>query len=397
MITARLLFRPPALDAREMDVIERISDLRKSLGYAVGDPVRWQGPLRRIAFARAIRASNSIEGHHVTFDDALAAAEGEEPLDAKHEDWMAVTGYRAAMTYVLQLADDPHFSYSVDLIRSLHFMMLQHDLSKNPGRWRPGPIYVNDEQAGRIVYEAPVAEAVPGLMGQLVDGLNANTDGVPNLVHGALAHLNFVMIHPFKDGNGRMARCLQTLTLARTGVLAPQFSSIEEYLGRHTWEYYRVLAEVGGGLWSPENDTRPWIRFCLTAHFQQATTLLRRVREMKRLWDNLELEIRRRSLAERVMYALSDAAMGFRVRNATYRPTAEISNQVATKDLAVLVDQGLLEAVGERKGRYYVASPALRAMREKIREKKTHPDPFDDNAEASSVLPGFDVYGGDEA
>jgi Fic family protein len=49
-----------------------------------------------------------------------------------------------------------------------------------------------------------------------------------------MAHLNLVMIHPFRDGNGRMARCLQSVVLAREGVLSPVFMSVEEYLGRNT-------------------------------------------------------------------------------------------------------------------------------------------------------------------
>ena len=71
------------------------------------------------------------------------------------------------------------------------------------------------------------------------------------LVRAAMAHLNLVMIHPFRDGNGRMARCLQTLVLGRDRILEPQFSSIEEYLGRNTQAYYQVLGRVGQGKWSP--------------------------------------------------------------------------------------------------------------------------------------------------
>lgn len=57
-------------------------------------------------------------------------------------------------------------------------------------------------------------------------------------IQAGMAHLNLVMIHPFRDGNGRMARCLQSLVLARGGILDPVFISIEEYLGRNTQRYY---------------------------------------------------------------------------------------------------------------------------------------------------------------
>lgn len=312
----------------------------------------------------------------MSLDDTIAVAEGEVPLEPNSETWAAVRGYQAAMTYVLQLADDPHFSYSADLLRSLHFMMLQYKLAKNPGRWRLGPIFVHYEERQEVVYEGPNAESIPTLIQELVAELNGASAAEPSVVRGAMAHLNLVMIHPYSDGNGRMARCLQTLVLARGGVLAAPFSSIEEYLGRNTRAYYDVLAEVGGGSWSPQRDARSWLRFCLTAHFRQATTVLRRSQELERLWNELEELVVERALPERAIFALADAAQGLRIRNATYRTVAEISENLASRDLKSLVDRGLLVAAGEKRGRFYRASDALRAIREKTRLAKRSEDPF---------------------
>jgi len=105
--------------------------------------------------ARAIRGSNSIEGYDVTLDDALAAVEEDEPLNADRRTWAEITGYRAAMTYVQQLAEAEHFEYNTTLLSSLHYMMLSHDLSKLPGQFRRGPVFVHDEQTDEIVYEGP--------------------------------------------------------------------------------------------------------------------------------------------------------------------------------------------------------------------------------------------------
>jgi Fic family protein len=382
-----MIFQPPDLTAQERAVIDRIEELKSSLGYRVSStPKRWSGLLRRITFARAVRGSNSIEGYTVTLDDAIAAAEGEEPLDAQKEAWAAVMGYRTAMTYVLQLAGDPHFGYSADLLRSLHFMMMQYNLAKNPGRWRPGSIFVRDDERGEVVYEGPDADLVPDLVGELLASLSSPPSGLPGLVLAAMAHLNLVMIHPFSDGNGRMARCLQTLVLARSGVLAPPFASIEEYLGKNTRAYYDVLAQVGGGSWQPLRDAKAWIRFCLTAHYRQAKTLLIRTKEIQRLWDSLEIEVSSRGLPERTLLALADAAVGLRVRNATYRPIAEISEQQASRDLKTLVEQGLLVPQGEKRGRFYTAGESVRLLRGKTREAGTIEDPFE--AEAP-FLPGL--------
>lgn len=371
-----MLFKTPSLTVEEKEVLAEVENLRENLRYVIRLSPRWTGLLRRTAFARAIQGSNTIEGYDVTVEDAIAAVEGEEPLDAESESWAAVMGYRNAMSYVLQLCDDPHFSYSAALLRSLHYMMLHYDLSKNPGKWRPGPIYVRNEGKQEVVYEAPDAADVPKLMEELVESLNQKND-TNVLVRAAMAHLDLDMIHPFSDGNGRMARCLQTLVLARDGILEPQFCSIEEYLGRNTQAYYDVLAEVGAGRWHPERDARPWVRFCLTAHYRQAKTLLRRTRETERLWNTLELELKHRKLPDRTIMALFDAAVGFRVRNTSYRSAAEISHNLASRDLKLLADHGLLVPRGERRGRDYIASDLIKKIRAETREARTGmEDPF---------------------
>ncbi len=378
-----MLYMAPALDDREIRVLEEIEGLRKTLRWQLSEPRRWTGSLRRLSFARNIQGSNSIEGFIAGLDDAAAVAAGEEPLDAGDETRLALIGYREAMTYVLQLATDNDFTYSEQLIKSLHFMMTNYAMANRPGLWRAGSIFVQREDDGAIVYEGPDVGSVPELMGELA--LDMNRDAAePALVRAAMAHLNLVMIHPFKDGNGRTARCMQSLVLARTGVLSPVFMSIEEYLGRNTQDYYDVLAEVGQGSWHPESDARPWVRFMLTAHLRQARTLVTRIRESERLWGELETLVAGKNLSERSLLALFDAAMGLRVRNSTYRSSLadspdEISEQTASNDLRKMVEAELLIPKGERRGRYYVASQRVASLMRDIRLErpaKDRSDPF---------------------
>jgi len=371
-----MLFVIPELPDQYLAVIEKIDEMRLRLRFMLQQaPRRWTGLLRRSTFARAIQGSNAIEGFHVTVDDAAAAVDDEEPLDEKTEAWYAVRNYREAMTYILQLADDSHFIHHEALLRSLHFMMTNHDLKANPGRWRPGVIYVRRDPTNEIVYEGPDAADVPALMKELIQSLNTQ-NSQPIMVRAAMAHLNLVMIHPFSDGNGRMARALQTLVLAREGILDPTFSSIEEYLGGNTPEYYEVLGEVGQGKWHPENDAQSWVKFCLTAHFRQAETLLRRTQETGRLWAALDELTREHGLHERTTAALLDAAYGYRVRNTSYRKAVEVSDGVASRDLATLVTSGLLVARGEKRGRYYEASDALKQLRSVHDLPRVQTDPF---------------------
>lgn len=375
-----MIFQIPELTDKDKHVMRLIDDLKKKLKYVTASsPRRWYGRLRRTTLARNVLGSNSIEGYNVSKDDALAAVEGVEPIDDKTKHFRANRAYSLAMTYVLQLADDPHFTYSADLIRSLHYMMLEYDLEKSPGKWRPGPINVYDEEKKEVVYEAPDVDLVPGLIKELVDSLNeqeANKTS-PRIITAAMGHLNLVMIHPFRDGNGRMSRCLQTLILVRGATLDPIFSSIEEYLGSHSRSYYDVLQQVGLTKWDPGRDAAPWIRYCLQAHYYQAATYLQRFNNSSRLWENLEKEVKHLDLNERMVTALFDAAIGWKVRNAIYRAAVDdISDQVASRDLKELVRAGLLISYGNARGRYYEAADRIKLVASEILQKKPIADPY---------------------
>ena len=175
------------------------------------------------------------------------------------------------------------------------------------------------------------------------------------------------------------------------------FCSIEEYLGRNAQAYYDVLAAVGRGSWHPEHDARPWIRFCLNAHYQQARTVAWRISAAEELWDRCEKLAQGRGLPARVTGPLCDAAQGLRLRNAVYRNAIaqsegqEISEQVASLDLRRLVTSGLLDARGETRGRFYLGSPVLRREWQEVRSTRPKPEQLDlfaDSAEQLRLITG---------
>lgn len=383
------VFLAPDLDAREASVIDAIDALRTDLRHQVAAPRRWVGSLRRTAIARAVQGSNSIEGYVASLADVAATVDGEASLDASDETRAALSGYRDALTYVQQSVSDSTSGIDQGLLKALHFMMIRYDLDKRPGQWRRGPVSVRREDTGEVVYAAPPHEDVPVLVASMLDGLTLESS-TPVIVRAAMAHLNLVMVHPFADGNGRMGRALQTLVLARDRILSPVFSSIEEYLGRNTPAYYDVLAAVGQGAWNPQRNARPWVRFCLTAHLRQAASLLRRVRATEELWNECSVLAERHGLAERGLSAMTDAAQGLRIRRASYRRLAaedgaEITDLTASRDLKALVDADVLTPIGERRGRYYVAAPALVGIWLSIRARRPARDDRDPFVEP---LPG---------
>jgi Fic family protein len=371
-----MLFSIQSLTPEEVLVVARIDEMRSQLRHIVREPRRWSGLLARITRAKAILGSNSVEGINVTEEDALAAVDGEDPAEADRKTWRAVLGYRQAMDYILQRCRDRDVNITRDIILAVHFMITQDDLSSNPGNLRPGWVGVRNSDTGEIVHEGIDRSDLDSALAELITALSAQSN-LPTIVRAALAHLNLVMMHPFSDGNGRTARCIQTALLAKDGVVAPEFSSIEEYIGKNQASYYAVLSEVGGGKWAPQRDAHKWIRFCLTAHYRQAKTVLRRQEEISRTYDELQRMVLARQLNERMTMALVQASLGVKVRNSSYRVTVDVSNNLASRDLKQLVDAGLLVAEGEKRGRAYVASLEVRKIRQKHRLRKETEDPFD--------------------
>lgn len=373
-----MIYESPSLTTEDQSVLAEVHEMRRQLASVLRAPRRWQGGLRRTMLARAIRGSNSIEGYVVDEDDAAAALDDEEPLGADERTWAEIRGYRQALGYVLQMVGDPHFVIDTSAMRSMHYMMLAHDLSKSPGQYRAGPIYVHDEKRDLVVYEGPEPGRLPELMEELAVSLRADLDIDP-LVRGAMAHLNLVMIHPYRDGNGRMARALQALTISRQTIVEPAFSSIEEWLGHNIDDYYQVLTATGQGSWRPRPDAHLWAAFNIRAHHMQAQTVAQRVDEASEIWKELDDLISSNHLPERVTGMLYEAVLGYRIRRHGYMKLTGVEKHTATRDLGRLVDLELLHARGETRGRHYLAGDRLRQLHEECRRRRrpvTDPYPW---------------------
>jgi len=358
-----MLFPTPTLSAADERVLDEIDAMRRSLQHLVQDqPRAWVEGLRKYLTADAVAASNSIEGFRVSTVDVQDLMEGERDVEVSPENREETLAYQRMMTYLQSLHDVEDFAFGKGLLNALHWMLQghRHTARRPAGQWRRGPVYVTDARDPSVAaYTAPDAAAVPALTGELVDWLNAD-DGSRPLVRAAMAHLHLVSIHPWADGNGRMSRSLQTLLIAREGVLAPEFSSIEAWLGRpgNIWEYYRELG-LRGPDFRPDQDVSTWIRFNLTAYHQQAQTVRGRWDRSARVWEALTAFAASGGLDERVVAALHDVAMAGRVRRSRYEQAEGLSVQQAQRDLRDLVAVGVLQPVGRTRARFYVAGPAF--------------------------------------
>jgi Fic family protein len=365
-----MLFTTPKLTQSDQRVIEEIEALRSEFRHRLAEPRRWEGQLRRSLTAAAVRGSTHIEGYTISPEDSeTLMLGGEISPDTDEATRAAVTGYRDALTYVQRAAGFQIFAWDHTLLSALHFMMTRADESAHGGQYRAGGVWVSGGPNRPPVYTAPDAADVPSLMGEFVRWLGEGDLDAPALVRASMAHLNLVSIHPWRDGNGRMSRAIHTLVLAREGVLAPEFSSIEEWLGAddyNTLEYYGALRETQRGTWQPQRSAASWVRFCLTAHHLQAQEVQRRFEAAARLWYRLEEITRRERLDERVISALYAAAQG-QLRRTAYQAEESLTRDQALADLRTLRQRDLIEPIGHARTQRYVAGSSVRRAHAAVR------------------------------
>lgn len=356
-----MIFSTPPMTAALQARLDELAELRRKLGDEVRTPARWMGSLRREVRASSIESSTSIEGFSVSPEEALALTSGRERPEPGEEDRQAVSCYARAMDHVGTMAIDPSFRWLDRVIFDLHFDACCFQRDREPGLWRTGPIGVTASD-GSLEYRGPDGGDVPGLMAEVVESLlEGERDGEVNVVvRAAMAHLNVISVHPFRDGNGRVSRIVQSLVLAREGRASPEFFSIEEYLGNHTQDYYAALRDAQGGSYQPDRDASGWVAFCAEAHIAQARRRLRQIEEAATRWDHLEGLIAERGWPERLVIALEQSLAGGTERS-TYGEEADVSPATASADFRRLLDAGLVAQRGRGRNISYAASESLRA------------------------------------
>lgn len=355
-----MIFATPEILPEQEAKLEELDQVRDELGYESGRPVPWIGALRRSVRSSSIQGSTSIEGFQVAPEVAESLTIVTESGKAEDEDQMAIASYARAMDHVGAMATDPGFRWYDRVILDLHFDACHFQMDREPGRWRSGPVAVTAND-GSLEYRGPDADRVPELMAEVVRWLERGDLEANPVVRAAMAHLHVVSVHPFSDGNGRVARIVQSLVLALNGPISPEFSSIEEYLGDNTPAYYEALRKTQGGSYLPDRDASGWVDFCIEAHLAQARQRLAQIRAAGVRWGLLERLVEGRDWPDRLVIALEQSLLGGTDRM-RYGAEAGISSATASADFRRLLDAALVERHGRGRNTRYRASKTLRSQ-----------------------------------
>lgn len=335
--------------------VARLEALRRRLDAGTTLSRRWAGRLRREMEVNAIAASTSLEGVRVTADDVRRILAADRPPQVTEADAALVKGYCDAMTYALRRADDPHFTWHPEVIRTIHDRVLAGSYALGVGRYRDKQVFVVDGLSGELRFTPPEPDAVSTLLDEAA--FDVGDSKLPAPVLAALAHITIAAIHPFADGNGRTARIAASLAMLRGGYRRPEFTSLEEWWGTHPEDYYAAFS-VLGTRWSPAANVTGFVHAHLSAHVAQVETFEVDHAVQRDIW--VALENLAAGLGDlRGVEALYDAFLGRAVTNRYYREIAAVSSVTAASDLARLAAAGLLDVRGAGSSTEFVASPGL--------------------------------------
>lgn len=209
------------------------------------------------------------------------------------------------------------------------------------GAWRNdrlGPMQVVSGPAGheRVHYEAPAASRLAEEMRKFLDWFN-DDDTTEAVLKAAQAHFWFVMIHPFVDGNGRIARAIADMALARSEASPERYYSMSGQIRRERSDYYSVLQTT------QTTDITPWMTWflgCLTRAIETADTTLGSVITTSRVWERL----RDVSLNDRQRLVINRLLDGFegKLTSTKWAVLAKCSHDTALRDILQLVERGIL-------------------------------------------------------
>lgn len=307
--------------------------------------------------------SSEIEGERLNADHVRSSLArrlgmdigGAEPIDHSVEGVVDMM-IDATKNYAQPLSADRLFGWHAALFPTGHSGIRKIVA----GAWRDdahGPMQVVSGPLGKeqVHYEAPAASRVDTEMSAFLEWANHGADKTDPVLKAAIAHLWFVTIHPFDDGNGRIARAIADWALARSENIPQRFYSMSAQIRHERNTYYDILEQTQKG----SLDITPWLSWflaCLGGAFDRTAATLAAVLHKARFWDRCA----KAAINERQRDVINRLLDGFdgKLTTTKWATLEKCSHDTALRDIQGLIEQGLLkkDAGGGRSTSYSLAS-----------------------------------------
>jgi Fic family protein len=253
-------------------ILEYISRIEASKAIIEHSPLipLYERQFKTDATIRKIHYSTAIEGNYLNLNEvkqivdnniqSISDNEG-NIMVARQRDFYEVINYRNLIKFIEKLTENyrlnkESFRLEKETIVEMHTIVL-NNIHSALGEYRIGVAVSVNFLTGEKIYPYESAEAIEDKMDDLITWYNSTGKSINQILRAGLLHLEFVRIHPFEDGNGRMARALATLALSMDGYDIAHFFCLDEFYDSNAQDYYHYL---GRGF---ENPTE-WLEyFCL--------------------------------------------------------------------------------------------------------------------------------------
>ncbi len=353
MVPVRRPFTPPDLPLETLDW----ENLLPFLGPAHSAVGRFDALLKILPDTEPLLSplatneaviSSRIEGIQTSLENVMQFQAGRKADKARRDDFQEVVNCRKAMDFALDALRSGRMTLSERLLKETHGILMSgvRGVQKSPGQFRKNQVYIAPpgEPIERAVYVPPKAALVRELMRQLERYIHSEERDT--LVQLAVVHAQFELIHPFRDGNGRIGRLIMPLFLYAKSVIHTPHFYLSEYFEQHRAEYYGCLQAI-----SDQGRWEKWIRFFLRAVTEQSQASAGTVQAVVDLkQDTLKLvrQATRSQYAPRIVERLCSQPIFTTVG---FGDAAEIPDSSTARLLNLLEDAGVIEKVIAGKGR----------------------------------------------
>ncbi len=263
------------------------------------------------------------------------------------EDEQANINALAAYEFIDYLSDQSDIPIDELAIRELNRQLMRGSAETlTPGVYRKGQNSVGN-------FAPPDQGNVPSLMRTFALWLRQDASEIHPILKAGIAHIHLVAIHPFWDGNGRTARGLTTLLLQRSPFGFRKLLSLESRLYDIRDDYFSAIERTLGVRYSSEYDSTKWLEFFVLALRNDAQALVTRLTDWHRGMQDVYNKQEEMGLTSRQANGYAFALQSGQVTRSDYMDVTGVSQATASRDLARLVELGLLNPEGETRSRIY--------------------------------------------
>jgi Fic family protein len=301
--------------------------------------------LKRNAFSLSSYSSTSIEGNPLPLSEVKKILEN-KPKDTRDSE-KEVLNYNSALKKLSELIDDSKFVLDLKTILEIQKMATLGLIDKTQnGKLRTTQVYVKNPRLRKIIYMAPLAKDVEKLLEDLINFANSKQNKIDPLILAGIFHKQFVIIHPFSDGNGRTTRLISKLILANMGLNTFSLFSFENYYRQNIEKYFDNVGILGHYYDEKDKvDFTSWLEYFTDGIIDELLRIKAELK-MKGLSPKTQLKPYHQEIIKYI------EKHGF-ITDKEYSKITNRAKPTRNLDFRKLISLGIIKKYGESRATYY--------------------------------------------